>query len=91
MQRGRPGPEHQGQGRIERFEQLSAAEGPKEREEVRLHAASSRLGRKIIEIEGLTRALTAARSFATSPMCSCGTTASASSARTAAESPRCST
>ena len=55
MQRGARARSTKAKGRIERFEQLSAAEGPKEREEVRLHAASSRLGRKIIEIEGLTK------------------------------------
>ena len=55
MQRGARARSTKAKGRIERFEQLSAVEGPKEREEVRLHAASSRLGRKIIEIEGLTK------------------------------------
>ena len=48
MQRGARARSTKAKGRIERFEQLSAVEGPKEREEVRLHAASSRLCRQII-------------------------------------------
>jgi ATP-binding cassette subfamily F protein uup len=55
MRRGARARSTKAKGRIERFEQLSSIQAPVEQEEVRLHAASSRLGRKIIEIENVSK------------------------------------
>ncbi len=43
--------------RIQRFEQLSAAQAPKENAKLTLSASSARLGRRIIECEGISKAL----------------------------------
>lgn len=56
MQRGARARTTKAKGRIERFEQLSAVEAPEEEQNVRISAATSRLGRKTVEIEAVNKA-----------------------------------
>ena len=56
IRRGAPARSTKAKGRIERFEQLSAVEAPREEQQMHISAASSRLGRKIVEIENVTKA-----------------------------------
>ena len=55
MQRGARARTTKAKGRIERFEQLSAVEAPRAQEKVSIGSASSRLGRKIIEMDHITK------------------------------------
>lgn len=56
MRRGARARTTKAKGRIERFEQMSAIEAPKTQENVKIGSASSRLGRKTVEIENLCKA-----------------------------------
>jgi len=56
MRRGARARTTKAKGRIERFEQMSAIEAPKAQESVKIGSASSRLGRKTVEIESISKA-----------------------------------
>ncbi len=56
MRRGARARTTKAKGRIERFEELSAVEAPKAQENVKIGSAASRLGRKTVEIEGISKA-----------------------------------
>ena len=74
--------------RIQRYEALLNQEAPETDEAVQMAAASSRLGKKIIELRDVSKAVP---SSAASPTTCCAVTASASWAATAPGSPPCST
>lgn len=56
MKRGARARSTKQKGRIQRFEELSAREAPKEDENVELNSLSSRLGRTTVEVKGLCKA-----------------------------------
>lgn len=56
MQRGAKARTTKAKGRIERFEQLSAVEAPEAEQNVHISTATSRLGRKTVEIEAVNKA-----------------------------------
>ncbi len=60
--------------------------GPETDDTMQLAAASSRLGKKLIELHDVSKTTGAARLFATSPIICCGMTASASWGTTARKS-----
>lgn len=55
MRRGARARTTKAKGRIERFEQLSAVEAPKAQENVKIGSAASRLGRKTVEIDHVSK------------------------------------
>ena len=55
MRRGARARTTKAKGRIERFEQLSAVEAPKAQESVKIGSAASRLGRKTVEIDHVSK------------------------------------
>lgn len=57
MHRGARARSTKAKGRIERIEQLSEVQAPSQQENVRMGSLSTRLGRKIVEIEGVSKAL----------------------------------
>ncbi|MGN1250910.1 MAG: ABC-F family ATP-binding cassette domain-containing protein, partial [Candidatus Spyradocola sp.] len=55
MRRGARARTTKAKGRIERFEQLSAVEAPKAQESLKIGSAASRLGRKTVEIDHVSK------------------------------------
>lgn len=55
MRRGARARSTKAKGRIQRFEQLSAVEAPKAQENVKIGSAASRLGRKTVEIDHVSK------------------------------------